>query len=220
MTKDEVLNKFKVLIDKNGDAPFGGCPSFVDWEIETFLSQAMIEVISNKYTGTQNQTGFESTDKRIADLQGLIDTALILEINNTHIPNAISFNLPDDFWFYVDSHVKINVDKVYQVELTTHDIVKNFAATHDNDPYIPIAKAVIEKNSLIVYYDTHIVNSIDALSLSYISKPILFQLDNTTDPGLTEPLLNEIINRAVLIALENIEAPRTETKAQLNSLQE
>ena len=71
-----------------------------------------------------------------------------------------------------------------------------------------------------MYYDTHIVNSIDALSLAYIYQPILFGLNDTTDPGLTESMLNEIINRAVLIALENIESPRTETKAQLNSIQE
>lgn len=218
MTKEEVLNKFKVLIDKNADISFGGYPAFLDSEIEIFLNQAMIEVISNKYTGTQNQAGFESNDKRIADLQGLIGTALILKANNTHIPNAVSFDLPDDFWFYVDAYIKINADKVYQVELTTHDIVKNFAATHDNDPYIPVAKAVLEENKIIVYYDTHIVNSIEAFALSYIYYPVMF-INDKLDENI-EVLMDEIINRAVLIALENIEAPRTETKAQLNSLQE
>ena len=220
MTKEEVLNKFKVLIDKNAGVAFGGYPAFLDSEIEIFLNQAMIEVISNKYTGTQNQAGFEDNDKRIADLQTLIGTALIVNAKETNISNAVSFELPSDFWFYADSYVKINGDKIYQVELTTHEGVKNFAVTHDNDPYIPVAKAVIENNSLIVYYDTHIVNTIDALSLAYIYQPILFGLNDTTDPGLTESMLNEIINRAVLIALENIESPRTETKAQLNSIQE
>lgn len=220
MTKEEVLNKFKVLIDKNADISFGGYPAFLDFEIEIFLNQAMIEVISNKYTGTQNQAGFEDNDKRIADLQTLIGTALIANTKETNIFNAVSFELPSDFWFYADSYVKINGDKIYQVELTTHEGVKNFAVTYDNDPYIPVAKAVIENNSLIVYYDTHIVNSIDALSLAYIYQPILFGSNDTTDPGLTESMLNEIINRAVLIALENIESLRTETKAQLNSIQE
>jgi hypothetical protein len=52
MTKDEVLNKFKVLIDKNAGIAFGGYPAFLDEEIDIFLIQAMKEVISNKYNGT------------------------------------------------------------------------------------------------------------------------------------------------------------------------
>ena len=32
--------------------------------------------------------------------------------------------------------------------------------------------------------------------------------------------MNEVINRAVVIALENIESPRTSTKLQLNQLSE
>lgn len=218
MTKEEVLNKFKVLIDKNADISFGGYPAFIDAEIDMFISQAVHEVISNKYTGTQNQAGFEANDKRIADLQGLVGTALILTSKETSVSNAVAFELPMDFWFYVDAYVKINGSTVYQVELTTHDIVKNFAVTHDNDPYIPVAKAVLEGNNIVVYYDKHIVNSIDGLAMSYIYTPVIF-----TDDVLAkelEPLIDEIINRAVLIALENIEAPRTETKAQLNSLQE
>ena len=141
-----------------------------------------------------------------------------LTSKETSVSNAVAFELPMDFWFYVDAYVKINGSTVYQVELTTHDIVKNFAVTHDNDPYIPVAKAVLEGNNIVVYYDKHIVNSIDGLAMSYIYTPVIF-----TDDVLAkelEPLIDEIINRAVLIALENIEAPRTETKAQLNSLQE
>lgn len=218
MTKEEVLNKFKVLIDKNAGVAFGGYPAFIDAEIDMFISQAVHEVISNKYTGTQNQAGFEATDKRIADLQGLVGTALILTAKETSIPNAVAFELPNDFWFYVDAYVKINGSAVYQVELTTHDIAKNFAVTHDNDPYIPVAKAVLEGGNIIVYYDKHIVNSIDGLAMSYIYNPVIFTEDILAKE--LEPLIDEIINRVVLIALENIEAPRTETKAQLNSLQE
>lgn len=231
MTKDEVLNKFKVLIDKNADISFGGYPAFIDAEIDMFISQAVHEVISNKYTGTQNQAGFEATDKRIADLQGLVGTALILTAKETSIPNAVAFELPNDFWFYVDAYVKINGSTVYQTELTTHDIAKNFAVTHDNDPYIPVAKAVLEGNDIVIYYDNHIVNSIDGLAMSYIYKPVIYTsslLEDDVDNMMygeilnkaLEPIIDEIINRAVLIALENIEAPRTETKAQLNSLQE
>lgn len=235
MTKDEVLNKFKVLIDKNADVSFGGYPAFLDEEIDIFLEQATVEIITNKYTGTQNQAGFEANDKRIADLQALVGTALIFACNrDTNVDNAIAFELPNDFWFYVDSYIKINGNTVYQIELTTHEIAKRFAVTYDNDPYIPVAKAVLENNHLIVYYDKHIVNTIDGMVMSYIYRPELYS--SITDEEyqekkdilkygaalnpVLEPLIDEIINRAVLIALENIEAPRTETKAQLNSLQE
>lgn len=219
MTRTEVFNKFKILIDKSADVSFGGYPAFLDSEIEVFLNQATREVISNKYTGTQNQVGFEGSNKRIADLQGLIGTAVLSGTSHTNISNAITFELPVDFLFYVDAQMNINDNEIYQIDLTTHEIAKNFAVTHDNDPYLPVAKAVLEGNKLLVYYDKHIVKNTGLLLLGYIYNATLF-VEDVVNEKLTESLVDEIINRAVLIALENIEAPRTETKAQLNSIQE
>ena len=76
MIVSEIHKAFKVMMDKNAEAvAFGGCPAFLPEEIDLFLNQAFIEIISNKFTG-QNvlQTPFEGSVKRVADLEGLVKT--------------------------------------------------------------------------------------------------------------------------------------------------
>lgn len=237
MTKEEVLKKFKVLIDKSADISFGGYPAFLDDEIVIFLEQAMKEVLSNKFTGTQNQVGFEGSIKRISDLQGLIASALIANgQDDAFEQNVKIFTLPNDFWFYVDSAIKISKDGCEQnqrLELVAHEESKRFAQTSINKPWIPEPKCVVKDDCLYVFYDTDLVDEIKMLALTYVFMPTMFVTywsDSETEEGVRtstimlyhqlEPIADEIINRAVLIALENIEAPRTETKTQLNSIQE
>ena len=43
---------FKVILDKNAEGiAFGGCPAFLPEEIDLFLNQAQLEILSNKTTG-------------------------------------------------------------------------------------------------------------------------------------------------------------------------
>lgn len=237
MTREEVLNKFKVLIDKSVDVSFGGYPAFIDSEIVLFLEQAMKEVLSNKFTGTQNQVGFEGNVKRISDLQGLISQHLNSNaVQDPFEQNVMVFTLPNDFWLYVDSAIRIvkgDSEQNQRLELIAHEESKRFTYTSTNKPWIPEPKCIVKDNSLYVFYDTDLVDEIRMLALTYIYMPKLFVTqwsDSETTEGerVSEEILypqleiiaDEIINRAVLIALENIEAPRTETKAQLNSIQE
>lgn len=76
MTVSEIHKTFKVMMDKNAEAvAFGGCPAFLPEEIDLFLNQAYVEVICNKYTGTNTlKVPFEGTVKRIQDLEGLVKT--------------------------------------------------------------------------------------------------------------------------------------------------
>ena len=71
-----------------------------------------------------------------------------------------------------------------------------------------IRKNVFETNS----------SSVHSLSISGKDNYDYTQLDEELD--LPEDVMNEVINRAVVIALENIESPRTSTKLQLNQLSE
>jgi hypothetical protein len=59
------------------------------------------------------------------------------------------------------------------------------------------------------------------IDITYVKYPE--KINNKSDNDITEVpdrVLYEVINRAVLIALENIESKRTETKINLNNLQE
>lgn len=86
MTINELHIAFKVAMDKNATGvAFGGCPAFLPAEIDLFLNQAYIEVINNKFTGTNTlKTPFEGSVKRIADLEKLIstDSAVAITLDN------------------------------------------------------------------------------------------------------------------------------------------
>ncbi|MGM9532147.1 hypothetical protein [Intestinibacter sp.] len=58
--------------------------------------------------------------------------------------------------------------------------------------------------------------------MNYIFTPTRFADLKPSDEisDLSDAIINEIINRAVIIALENIESQRVNTKAQLNGVQE
>ena len=70
MTVLDLHTAFKVNMDKNAQGiAFGGCPAFLPEEIDMFLNEAYIQVIHNKYNGTNAaQTAFEGSIKRISDL--------------------------------------------------------------------------------------------------------------------------------------------------------
>lgn len=231
ITKRDAHKNFKLLMDKSASgAEFGGCPAFLTEEIDALLDQAALEVISNKYSGTQNQAGFESNNKRITDLNSLVGTALISTNINEEgstpiIDNCAAFKLPDDFLFYVDSIVQYTKDentKLSRVRLISHEESSKFIHTDDNNPYIPDIVAVLEEGKITIYYDLYTIDNIVLMQLNYIFKPTKFKDLNADDniSDFNDNILNEIINRAVIIALENVESQRVNTKAQLNGVQE
>lgn len=222
MVKKEVHKLFKLALDKSASGvDFGGAPAFLTEEIDALLDQATLEVISNKYSGSQNQIAFEGSAKRIADLEELIGTALQSPLaGNQIISNAVTFSTPDDFLFYVDGVIKAD-DNIFRLSLISHGDSQKFMVTADNNPYIPTPVCVLENGKIKVFYDNQKIKSVQILQLNYIFQPDSFAgktKDETID--LSDSLIHEIINRAALLALENIESNRTQLKAQLNAIQE
>lgn len=220
MNKIDVHKAFKLAMDKHApSADFGGCPAFLKEEIDSFLDQAYLEVISNKYTGTQNNIQFEQTSKRVADLQGLI-TNVVIDPNSNEA-NYVIFTLPDNFLFYVDSYLNTAVG-ITRVNLTDHAVEQNFMITTDNDPWIPTPMCVLQSNTAKIYYDIHDIESVTNWNLNYIHRPTKFsELEDTVQIiEVTDNIIYEVINRAALIALDNIESQRTQIKGQLNQIQE
>ena len=58
--------------------------------------------------------------------------------------------------------------------------------------------------------------------ITYVKYPELIQHTdyNRNITEVPDYILNEVVNRAVVIALENIESNRAQTKLQINSLEE
>lgn len=247
MKVSEIHKTFKVMMDKNAEAvAFGGCPAFLPEEIDLFLNQAYVEVICNKYTGTNTlRVPFEGTVKRIQDLEGLVktDKGIAIDINGSNtlvvdeLLNVGIYNSTDkknttsenNKMFFVSAVLywsKQNTDKktpsAATVVMIDHETSDRFLYTHNNSPWIPTPVATIADNKLTVFVDpTMVEGNTFTIDITYVKYPE--KMDISTDSNITEVpdrVLYEVINRAVLIALENIESKRTETKINLNNLQE
>lgn len=231
MKISDLHKAFKVLMDKNAEAvAFGGCPAFLPEEIDLFLNQAYIEVICNKYTGNNTmKVGFEGAVKRIADLQKLIKTdaaqPLVYPYSSSNVLTLSNFfkdNQELKRMFYVDCVLHFN-DEVAICTLIDHEKAKGFLQTYNNMPWIETPVAVLEDNTLKIYIDP-IRMSADTYTadITYIKYPqnISYTDYNKDITEVPDYILNEVIDRAVEIALETIESQRTQTKVQLDSLNE
>lgn len=261
MTTKDLHIAFKVLLDKNSETiAYGGCPAFLDEEVDIFLNQAYQQVISQKFTGSNNiQQGFEGSVKRTSDLERLVKTdhlvpvvrsfANVLELKGAFRKDPyVSDEQGEDNQnskrlYFVSARLLWGLDQdateedlhnlvlekigimTAPVRLVDHNIAQNFLMVHNNHPYIPIPVATIEDDTLLIYVDPYKMLTTENkyyLDLTYVKWPAIITHTEPDDEldKLPDSVMNEVVNRAVLIALDNIEAPRTQQKSQINTLQE
>lgn len=235
MKSTEITRIFDTIMDKNSaTVAYGGCPAFLPEEKQDFINQAYLEVVSNKITGNNtSRMAFEGSPKRVSDIQGLVSTITnqqvtlgnaMSQVNNLVIvPNL--FNEENNVWIVLN--VNLQQDQNFAAcILLDHNSAEKYKATYDNlGMWIPNPVVTIEGNDLIMYVDTKIfvTSNTKTVNVTYIKYPTKIDLDDTTTEFFTEisnSVIYEVIDRAVVIALENIESRRTETKLQINSLSE
>lgn len=241
MIVSEIHKAFKVQMDKNAEAvSFGGCPAFLPEEIDLFLNQAYNEVILNKFTGNNVlRTPFEGNLKRIEDLQGLVVTDSIEystrsmplsenpgKANNVIVCPYTDFTEGNGIFIVLDckiGHIKDNYD-IETCRIVDHETFRKFEVTKHNYPWIDYPVSMIESNSIFIAFDPETITLGDMVTVvvTYITKPTIIDYKNSQQ-NITEVSDNvwyEVINRAVVLALENIESQRSQTKVQLNNLSE
>lgn len=231
MTKREAHIQFKVILDKNAQGvAYGGSPAFLMEEVDIFLDYAVNQVISNKVTGNNDlQLGFEQGFKRISELDSLLATDTCIA-SNTRDNEFVINNIHDDgnrmilFQFVLEYGLHLA-----PCNIVSHKYANQYKVAYNNIPYISNPIVTIENNTALIYVDPVLMTQIEYaptqgqynVQVSYIKKPKVFsqyKLDDIVE--LPDQLLEEVINRAVVLALENIESQRVNTKAQLNQIQE
>lgn len=229
MKISEIHKAFKVMMDKNAEAvAFGGCPAFLPAEIDLFLNQAYIEVVSNKYTGTNViSVPFEGSVKRIADLERLVKTDYSVPVtfdsssNVLTMDNFLNSSAYNQRMFYVTAVVRFGNNST-TCSLTDHNSARRFLKTYNNDPWVETPISTLENNKLKVYIDVHKMAAPYSIDITYVKFPQ--KIDSNTPTveidEVPDRVMYEVINRAALIALEDIESKRVETKIQTNNLQE
>lgn len=249
MTGNEVIQAIKLALDKysaSASAVIG--PAFLDEELCAFANQAMIETICTKFTGhNQLQQGFEQSVKRVADLERLISgcatTLTNVEVDRNRMRTESPY--PDRYLFLVAMRLRLTKSDnscVYlPVELTDRATAQRFEQTPTNYPYIPIPKAITANNSgndgkpyrcFVVYLDPTLINEIGTgktynkaeLLTEHVWQPARMDVNKLNESAFEDllplPVMYEVINKAALLALDNIESQRTEVKASLNNTQE
>lgn len=225
MTREQFHSCFKIAMDKNSQSiAFGGCPAFLPEEIDYWLDQGLYQEINNKFTGNNyTKIPFEQSVKRIHDLERLVTTDENLAAfpvsnsNYVYVPNL--FN--GERMFYVEAVLNFN-NKQALIKLIDHNHINRFRQTYNNTPWIEDPVAVIENNMLYVYYDpNHMVSNNYTVTITYVKYPTKIEdLPASGMSELPEYMQYEVINRAVELALEDIESKRTQTKSQLNQIDE
>lgn len=225
MTRDQLHINFKIAMDKNSQSiAFGGCPAFLPEEIDYWLNLGLQQEISNKFTGQNNlQQAFEKSVKRIHDLEKLVLTDVEVAatkengINRCYITDL--FN--DKRMFFVDALFNFGSNKT-PVNLVDHASAKRFKKSYNNNPWIDTPIATIEDNTLYIYYDDmSMASDVYSVDITYVKVPTKIEDLSANDSNeLPEYMWNEVINRSVELALEDIESKRVQTKSQLNQFDE
>lgn len=221
MTTQDLCSLFRVSMDKVNITSY---PDFTNSEICIFLNQGLLSLINTKFTGDNTRkVAFEGDVKRIADLQKLITTSNVaVTVSASNIQNAFYIQLPNNFMLFVTGIVGYN-NTFYPMLLVTHEKAKSFECTPYNKPWIKYPISYIENGQLFVIYDNNIITNIanTSIYLTYVTNPNTINASSLTDIfQFNDSVAYELINMAVLIALENIESQRMQTKSQFINTQE
>lgn len=219
MTAAEMVSNFKFRLDKIDSLNY---PNFENSEIDLLLNQATERIIKQRYGATNNKrTSFEETQKRTEDLKNIVTTtSLVPFVTPDNInPYAVFCTLPADHYFIVFENCDIvypdcdnvNVTKTVPVIAIQHN---DYNKSIDNPFAKPNTEKVLrlmENGRVELIPDPSV--GISSYRLRYIRKPAT--IDSVTIPNvdsdLSEHLHDEIVDQAVLLALEDIEARRQQS---------
>lgn len=221
MTRDQLHIAFKIQMDKNAaNIAFGSYPAFLPEEIDYWLNLGMYQEVSNKFTGLNTlRQPFEGSVKRAHDLEKLIRTEKNVRLAKDPTQNkCTAIDFFKDKLFFIECLFKFD-NNLSDTTFAKHDAAKKFVSSYNNLPYIATPIVTLEDSNLVIYYDPIQMKADSYFAdITYVKLPIkVEQLEDYPDPEFPDYMWEEIVNRAVALALENIESPRANTKSQFNA---
>jgi hypothetical protein len=233
MTITEMHQSFRFGMDKLDNLNY---PNFRPEEIDLLLNQAQDRFVKQRYGITNvKRTSFEETQKRTDDLKELVRSVNLLgnpKVSQNINSNARFFDLPNDYWFIIQERVEQHCDKCndHTIDYTDPDTgisYRNYQVKYAE--VRPISHVEFDKVSLdafkqpdyykvlrLMYEDSsELICSplcnVATYKLRYIKKPLTMSLTTPTNCELSEHTHQEIVDEAIKIALEGIEAKRNTT---------
>ena len=189
MTNKDSHIIFKVVLDKNAEGiAYGGCPAFLDEEVDLFLNQAQLEILSNKITGNNAlRIGLEGSVSNLSEIEKLIATEVNLHAVHTDYNEYVLEDVHDEDNRMTILSVLLKYGQ-FQTNcvLTSHELVKPFKQTYNNIPWVENPVATLENDKLLVYVDPVLMQDpmyaprVEQSSIEQISLMLRNQLSLTT----------------------------------------
>ncbi len=230
MTISEAHIEFKTRLDKIDALEY---PNFLPEEIDLILNNAQDRYVKQRYGKTNvKRTSFEEEQKRTEDLRGLIRavySAPTLSLVTNVSLSGSNVELEDDHFILIWESAIINcstcnqsltipnisggagrTEQIEGIEVEVRPITHNEYSTIRNDPF----KGPDQTKILRLMYDNYIelIPSSDCSVVYYIYRYIKYpervSITNNITFELADHTHTEIIDVAIQVALENIEAKR------------
>jgi hypothetical protein len=221
MTVSELHTAFKIKLDKSNSLSY---PDFADEEIDFWLNEAQIRFVKTRYSGNNYKgTSFEETEKRTNDLRNVVGEALLPSTGTSAInTNSYWYDVPDGYWFSLLEEINVtyddcNGDEVSdRIEVKAIDLGKYSKYIKDpfNKPNKKRALRLMQYNKITIITDAD--TTAGYLYLRYVKEPDVVSLSGGVTISLSNHTHDEIVDLAVVLALENIESPRMQTSSALN----
>lgn len=220
MTAGEMVIAFKQGLDKFDSLNY---PDFEADQIDLLLNQAQDTFVKQRYGSTNvKRKSFEETQKRTEDIKNVVVNAILTPTPNAADninTNAVFVTLPQDYWIavqeltgvsYLDCKGVTVTDRVYTLAIQHNDyskLIDNPFGKPKEDKILRLmenGRVELIPPSNVTITDYH---------LRYIKEPVRIDSINipNVDCELSSMVHQEIVNIAVQIALEGIEARRNQT---------
>lgn len=241
MTNEEFNTQFDLLYSNNANVG----PGLDEYDKSVFLTLAQDELLNNYYSPKSNSKGegFEMSEKRRRDLDVLAKAAISINPTTSSFnisPNSYNFIINDDVAFIINERLKV-ISSDSCINNTFIDVVP---ITHDEyniQKYNPFKKpdrgtawrldvSNAGSNKMVEIVGTDKYTPFQ-YHYRYIKEPAPIILTDLP-AGLSinnisvktecelQPIANEILHRAVQLALEVSGNPRMNTKVQLDTRNE
>jgi hypothetical protein len=217
MTAQQFHDNFRFGMDKLDSLNY---PNFLDVEIDLLLNQAQDRFVKQRYSRNNvKRESFEETQKRTEDLKNITSNASLTPLPNAPDnidSNAVFVTLPTDHLFILQERADIVYTDCTNTAITETVEVKPIQHSEFSklikDPFRKPSKTkvlrLMENGRVELISDgSQIVN----YRLRYLRQPVAINLATNTTSELSPYTHQEVVDEAIKIALEGVEAKRNPT---------
>jgi hypothetical protein len=231
MIIDQLILSFKLKLDKIDSQAY---PDILDEEIRFWLDEAADRFVKQRYERNNiKRKGFEETQKRTDDLRATVRTETIASVPSVIYPTDVAYEVPlptagaDRYRYLLKLQVTVRAndcnDESQDTWETPHQVQQDDVNALIADPFnTPIPSRplfTIEGDNLVFFTDGsfQVINArITYIRLFDKLQPGLptsatYALGTTEYAELSEDTHEEVVDIAVKMALENVEAQRYQT---------